>query len=184
MKKKGNLQKELKAMTLPELLIVLVVGGLLFIALFEGWNTVRRCSIDLLKRGERGYTTFSGIEKLDALFFVSDSIVPTDRTIVFFRRDSVAGVLDYSRSSVIFEWHRGGEAVKDILLRNVQAVVPVVSGYGKFRKDSLYVTLKEGNKSWCLGFGRRPLEEEERVRKFELLEKEKEPVGKMRFQVD
>ena len=85
---------------------------------------------------------------------------------------------------MIFEWHRGGEAVKDTLLRNVQAVVPVVSGYGKFRKDSLYVTLKEGNKSWCLVFGRRPLEEEERVRKFELLEKEKEPIGKMRFQVD
>lgn len=79
-------------MTLPELLIVLVVGGLLFIALFEGWNTVRRCSIDLLKRGERGYTTFSGIEKLDALFFVSDSVVPTRPDDCFFSKRFGGGV--------------------------------------------------------------------------------------------
>lgn len=175
MKKKRKRQKEVKAMTLPELLIVLIVGGLLFMALFEGWNTVQRCCGDLLKKWERGYTAFSGIEKLDVLFSISDSIFPVDQTIVFFRRDSVVGVLSHSHALMTFEWSKE-EARKDTLLRNVQAVVPVISGFGKFRKDSLYVTLKEGNKSWCLGFGRRSLEEEEQVRKFELLETEKVPI--------
>ena len=170
MKARKKSKRELKAMTLPELLIVLIVGGMLFIALFEGWNTVRWCSIDLYKKWEKGSLTFSGIERLETLFVISDSIIPVDQAVVFLRGDTVLGRLECSRQLLIFEWDGREEKGKDTLLRGVQAVVPVISIAGRSRQDSLYVTLKNENKSWYLGFGKRPLEEEERVRRFELLE--------------
>ena len=65
----------LAASTLVEMLIVIIVSGILFIALFDGVNLVRRYTNRLNKTLAAGNSLLDSYQQLDHLFLSCDSVI-------------------------------------------------------------------------------------------------------------
>ena len=82
----------MKASTLPELLVTMVVGGLLLLIIFDGVDLVRKSmgTGDLLDFGE----DLSRLQEREILEDRSDSVVFRDTVYLFFRSGEVIKVMD------------------------------------------------------------------------------------------
>ena len=82
----------MKASTLPELLVTMVVGGLLLLIIFDGVDLVRKSmgTGDLLDFGE----DLSRLQEREILEDRSDSVVFRDTVYLFYRNGEVIKVMD------------------------------------------------------------------------------------------
>ncbi|MCR5244534.1 MAG: prepilin-type N-terminal cleavage/methylation domain-containing protein [Bacteroidales bacterium] len=82
----------MKASTLPELLVTMVVGGILLLIIFDGVDMIRRSigTGDLMDFGEE----LSLLEEREILEDRSDSIVLKDSVCLFFRNGEIIKTLD------------------------------------------------------------------------------------------
>jgi hypothetical protein len=82
----------MKASTLPELLVTMIVGGVLLLTIFDGLDIVRRSV------GDGELTDFgSGLARLqewEMLQERSDSVVVKDSLCLFYRNGKVTDTLD------------------------------------------------------------------------------------------
>ena len=82
----------MRASTLPELLVTMIVGGILLLAVFDGLDIVRRSV------GDSELTDFgSGLARLqewEVLQERSDSVVVRDSLCLFYRNGKVTDTLD------------------------------------------------------------------------------------------
>lgn len=82
----------MKASTLPELLVTMVVGGILLLIIFDGVDLVRKSvgTGDLLDFGE----DLSRLQEWEILEERSDSVVFRDTVYLFYRNGEVIKVMD------------------------------------------------------------------------------------------
>jgi prepilin-type N-terminal cleavage/methylation domain len=82
----------MKASTLPELLVTMVVGGILLLIIFDGVDLVRKSvgTGDLLDFGE----DLSRLQEREILEDRSDSVVFRDTVYLFYRNGEVIKVMD------------------------------------------------------------------------------------------
>ena len=82
----------MKASTLPELLVTMVVGGILLLIIFDGVDLVRKSvgTGDLLDFGEG----LSRLQEREILEERSDSVVFRDTVYLFYRNGEVIKVMD------------------------------------------------------------------------------------------
>jgi prepilin-type N-terminal cleavage/methylation domain len=82
----------MKASTLPELLVTMVVGGILLLIIFDGVDLVRKSvgTGDLLDFGE----DLSRLQEREILEERSDSVVFRDTVYLFYRNGEVIKVMD------------------------------------------------------------------------------------------
>ena len=82
----------MKASTLPELLVTMVVGGILLLIIFDGVDLVRKSTGtgDLLDFGD----DLSHLQEREILEDRSDSVVFRDTVYLFFRSGEVIKVMD------------------------------------------------------------------------------------------
>ena len=82
----------MKASTLPELLVTMVVGGILLLIIFDGVDLVRKSmgTGDLLDFGD----DLSHLQEREILEDRSDSVVFRDTVYLFFRNGEVIKVMD------------------------------------------------------------------------------------------
>ena len=84
--------KRMRASTLPELLVTMVVGGILLLIVFDGVDLVRKGmgTGDLLDFGE----DLSRLQEREILEERSDSVVFRDTVYLFYRNGEVIKVMD------------------------------------------------------------------------------------------
>ena len=82
----------MKASTLPELLVTMVVGGILLLIIFDGVDLVRKSmgTGDLLDFGD----DLSCLQEREILEDRSDSVVFRDTIYLFYRNGEVIKVMD------------------------------------------------------------------------------------------
>lgn len=82
----------MKASTLPELLVTMVVGGILLLIIFDGVDLVRKSmgTGDLLDFGD----DLSRLQEREILEDRSDSVVFRDTVYLFYRNGEVIKVMD------------------------------------------------------------------------------------------
>lgn len=73
------------ASTLVEMLIVIIVSGILFIALFDGVNLVRRYTNRLNKMLAAGNSLLDSYQQLDHLFLSCDSVTASTGIFCFYK---------------------------------------------------------------------------------------------------
>lgn len=73
------------ASTLVEILIVIIVSGILFIALFDGVNLVRRYTNRLNKMLAAGNSLLDSYQQLDHLFLSCDSVTASTGIFCFYK---------------------------------------------------------------------------------------------------
>ena len=85
-------RSEMKASTLPELLVTMVVGGILLLIIFDGVDLVRKSvgTGDLLDFGD----DLSRLQEREILEDRSDSVVFRDTVYLFYRNGEVIKVMD------------------------------------------------------------------------------------------
>lgn len=82
----------MKASTLPELLVTMVVGGILLLTIFDGVDLVNRSlgTGDLMDFGE----DLSHLQEWETLEDRSDSVVFRDTVYLFYRNGEVIKTMD------------------------------------------------------------------------------------------
>ncbi len=105
------------AWTLPELLIVMILSGLIFLAVLDATNLVGRFSVYLTERWRRTEGELSACCQLDELISRTDSIVVQDVGLQLYCRDTPLAVLQVSDDSLLCCDYRNRE---DTLLRCVE----------------------------------------------------------------
>ena len=73
------------ASTLVEMLIVIIVSGILFIALFDGVDLVRRYTNRLNKALAAGNSLLDSYQQLDHLFLSCDSVTASTGIFCFYK---------------------------------------------------------------------------------------------------
>ena len=149
-----NFSYTLAASTLVEMLIVIIVSGILFIALFDGVDLVRRYTNRLNKRLSAGNSLLDSYQQLDHLFQSCDSVTASVGTFCFYKGGERLALVEHrdsllvcTRSTGVDTLFRGVEETRVVPVRDVPVLV-----------DSLGVRFRARGKSCYFEFGiaRRP----------------------------
>lgn len=138
-----------KASTLTELLVVIIVSGILFIAVFDGSDIVKkyagRLSEDMGERLDilRSHCT------LELLCRRADSVVEKDGRYNIFDRGETLAVFGDEKKCLSLYFERKC----DTIFRSLKEVRAVFGDERKRRLDTLYVTLRIGRDTVVLGYG-------------------------------
>ena len=137
------------ASSLVEILIVIIVSGILFIALFDGVNLVRRYTNRLNKMLAAGNSLLDSYQQLDHLFLSCDSVTAStgifcykggERLALVEHRDSL---LVCTRSIGVDTLFREVEEIRIVPVWNIPVLV-----------DSLGVRFRARGKLYYFEFGR------------------------------
>ncbi len=145
--------RQLPAWTLPELLLVMILTGLLFLSVLDGLDLIKRFMFRLQQETRYVYKLQKNWELLDRILTETDSIVAENPDFFLYRKGQ--------------EWtslHREGqylicrkEEKTDTLLTSVMEVRLVRTEDKKQAEDSLFVTLTAGGQVHSFAFGLKPL---------------------------
>lgn len=105
----------LRAFTLAEMLVVMIISGIIFIALFEGVGLIKRYNIRMEGQIREGNSLFEGFRCLDVLFRECDSVCGESSRFVFFREEREWVVVERMDSLLVCS---RGES-RDTLFRSV-----------------------------------------------------------------
>ncbi|BDF54523.1 MULTISPECIES: type II secretion system protein J [unclassified Butyricimonas] len=146
------------ASTLVEMLIVIIVSGILFIALFDGVDLVRRYTNRLNKALAAGNSLLDSYQQLDHLFLSCDSVTASTGIFCFYKGGERLALVEHRDSLLVCTRSIG----VDTLFRGVEEirVVPVWDVYALV--DSLGVRFRTRGKSCYFEFGRARSPEDER----------------------
>lgn len=149
-------RKSFKATTLPELLVVMVIGGIVFTAAFEAWDRVGSFGGRWSRRVAEKSSCFTAIACLERLFVSADSVVVAGEGVLF-RKVSGGEVELQLEDGCLTAVSRddGGEQEtgRDTLFRQVKKIYVVRNRKQERTVDSLYVFLVSGKGESVFGYG-------------------------------
>lgn len=146
---KGFNKVSLRASTLAELLVVMVVTSILLLSVTDGLTLFGRYARLITEKVTRNGEVWEGYCHLESLVASSDSLLRMPSGQVGVYRDGVAAELSVSDSVLSFS----REGVKDTLLRSVASIDVAPSAQGS---DSLLVFLAVGERRLRMAFAPRP----------------------------
>ena len=111
--------ESMPAWTLPELLVVMILSGLIFLALSEATDLVGRFTGYLTERWVRTEGELSACHRLDELISRTDSIAVQDAGLQLYCRDTSLAVLQVSDSLLCCDYRNR----KDTLLCCVEKMM-------------------------------------------------------------
>lgn len=145
--------RRLPAWTLPELLLVMVLTGILFLAALDGLDLLKRLMLRLQRETRYAYVLQKNWELLDRIVMETDSIIPENNVFLLYREGR--------------EWirlQRDGEYLicrkeerRDTLFSTVTNVRLVQAEDKQHAGDSLFVMLTAGGRVYPLAFGLKAL---------------------------
>lgn len=148
----------LAASTLVEMLIVIIVSGILFIALFDGVNLVRRYTNRLNKMLAAGNSLLDSYQQLDHLFLSCDSVTASTGIFCFYKGGERLALVEHRDSLLVCTRSIG----VDTLFREVEEIRIVPVRDIPVLVDSLGVRFRARGKSCYFEFGRAWRTENER----------------------
>lgn len=148
----------LAASTLVEMLIVIIVSGILFIALFDGVNLVRRYTNRLNKMLAAGNSLLDSYQQLDHLFLSCDSVTASTGIFCFYKGGERLALVEHRDSLLVCTRSIG----VDTLFREVEEIRIVPVWNIPVLVDSLGVRFRARGKSCYFEFGRAWRTENER----------------------
>ena len=144
----------LAASTLVEMLIVIIVSGILFIALFDGVNLVRRYTNRLNKTLAAGNSLLDSYQQLDHLFLSCDSVIGGPESFCFYKsgerlvlvehRDSL---LVCTRSIGVDTLFREVEEIRIVPVRDIPVPVDSLGVRFRSRGETLLFRVRKGSGS-------------------------------------
>ncbi|WP_294142933.1 hypothetical protein [uncultured Sanguibacteroides sp.] len=140
---------EWEGTTLVEILVVITVSALLFLALFDGADLVRRLTAGLTDRLLSSYRLSDNYRRMDCLLEANDRAELRGERLFLYRNGEVYSVLE-KRDSVVV---RVGEESTDTLFRSVERWEFISSKEDLSFPDSLRIYLRMGKKILDLPFG-------------------------------
>lgn len=150
-KEKRSKLFSLPAFTMAELLIVMLIGGIVFLMVFEGLNIVRQYSNLINRKLTEKTTLLLGHQTLEILMEQSDSIRKRDQRIIFYSdvSDTAENYLAIDSTNIIL--YRG--TTSDILFPNLVCI-----DYGFLNEktdlvDSIFITVKSGKDTIRFDYG-------------------------------
>lgn len=146
------------ASTLVEILIVIIVSGILFIALFDGVNLVRRYTNRLNKMLAAGNSLLDSYQQLDHLFLSCDSVTASTGIFCFYKGGERLALVEHRDSLLVCTRSIG----VDTLFREVEEIRIVPVRDIPVLVDSLGVRFRARGKSCYFEFGRAWRTENER----------------------
>ena len=138
------------ASTLVEMLIVIIVSGILFIALFDGVNLVRRYTNRLNKMLAAGNSLLDSYQQLDHLFLSCDSVTASTGIFCFYKGGERLALVEHRDSLLVCTRSIG----VDTLFREVEEIRIVPVWNIPVLVDSLGVRFRVRGKSCYFEFGR------------------------------
>lgn len=163
---------EWEGTTLVEILVVITVSALLFLALFDGADLVRRLTAGLTDRLLSSYRLSDNYRRMDCLLEANDRAELRGERLFLYRNGEVYSVLE-KRDSVIVRVY---EESADTLFRSVERWRLMSHKEDFSFPDSLRVYLRVGKKNLDLPFGignrnigksTDKLQEQEKIYKYE-----------------
>ena len=146
------------ASTLVEMLIVIIVSGILFIALFDGVNLVRRYTNRLNKMLAAGNSLLDSYQQLDHLFLSCESVIGGPESFCFYKSGERLVLVEHRDSLLVCTRSIG----VDTLFREVEEIRIVPVRDIPVLVDSLGVRFRARGKSCYFEFGRAWRTENER----------------------
>ena len=138
------------ASTLVEMLIVIIVSGILFIALFDGVNLVRRYTNRLNKMLAAGNSLLDSYQQLDHLFLSCDSVTASTGIFCFYKGGERLALVEHRDSLLVCTRSIG----VDTLFREVEEIRIVPVWNIPVLVDSLGVRFRARGKLYYFEFGR------------------------------
>lgn len=141
----------LPAFTVAELLIIMLVGGIVFLMAIEGLNIIRQYSNFINRKLMEKTTLLCGHQALEVLMEQSDSIRKSDEEIIFYS-DALGSIKNYLViDSTNISLRRG--YTTDVLFPN-----PVYVDFCYLNEhigliDSIFITVKSGNDTLRFEYG-------------------------------
>ena len=138
------------ASTLVEMLIVIIVSGILFIALFDGVNLVRRYTNRLNKMLAAGNSLLDSYQQLDHLFLSCDSVTASTGIFCFYKGGERLALVEHRDSLLVCTRSIG----VDTLFREVEEIRIVPVWNIPVLVDSQGVRFRARGKLYYFEFGR------------------------------
>lgn len=141
----------LPAFTMAELLIVMLVGGIVFLMVFEGLSIVRQYSNLINSKLTEKTTLLSGHQTLELLMEQCDSIRKSDRGIIFYSdvSDTTENYLVIDSANIIL--NRGNNS--DILFHNPVYVDFSFINENTMLVDSIFIAVRTGRDTLRFDYG-------------------------------
>lgn len=135
----------LVASTLVEMLVVIIISGILFIALFDGVDLVKRYTGRLSKTLTSGNSLLDGFQRLDYLFQKSDSIQAKEGIFCFYwggQQQAIVEIRDSllccTRTEQLDTLFRGVLSTRVIPVKGNLALVDSLGVYFVYKGKTIY----------------------------------------------
>ena len=129
--------ESMPAWTLPELLVVMILSGHIFVALSEATDLVGRFTGYLTERWVRTEGELSACHRLDELISRTDSIAVQDAGLQLYCRDTSLAVLQVSDSLLCCDYRNRKDTllccVEKMMLRGDTLILQLCLPQGKIR---------------------------------------------------
>lgn len=145
--------RRLPAWTLPELLLVMVLTGILFLSALDGLDLLKRLMLRLQRETGYAYELQKNWELLDRIVMETDSIIPENRDFYLYREGREWICLQRDGGYLICR----KEERRDTLFADVTNIRLVQTEDKQHAGDSLFVTLTARGRVYPLAFGLKAL---------------------------
>lgn len=145
-----GINKKLRSMTIPELLVVMIVSGIVFLLIFDGLSIIQRYGYLL----DRKLTANSGLlyshQVLGTVLDKTDSIHWSENTLLLYiSNDPVIHHLELDSSCILFR----REEYTDTLFAGLTDIVLHPISPGSLWVDSLHLFIPIGKDTVILDYG-------------------------------
>ncbi len=106
--------RQLKANTLIELMLTMIISGIIFLLVFEGVEIIKKFSLSVNKRLTDNEKILYSHQFMEHLMENADSVVQQDNNLLFFREGFVSDSVSIETSSFILK----SNGSKDTLFQN------------------------------------------------------------------
>ena len=157
------------ALTMPELLIVMIISGIIFIAAMDGMHMVSGYAKAMTIRIESNNEFYNDFSRLEAIASTTDSMLTLDSSTLLYSEDQCVGSLSVMDSVLVFTAYN--LMFSDTLFEKVLTLELSKEGAGI--PDSVILeVMTDGNKSLRMPFAlrQRPVRDIESI----ILNREKE----------
>lgn len=154
----GRKTYTLAASTLVEMLVVIIVSGVLFIALFDGVDLVKRYTNRLNRKLATGNTLLDRFQQLDYLFQSCDSVSGTGESFQFYRDGDRQALVERqdsflfcSRASGVDTLFWGVEKIHIVAVKDQPELVDSLGVQFRYRGRLCYFefgTAKRSEREW------------------------------------
>lgn len=133
--------------SLPEMLVVMIITGILFIGLFDGVGLIQRYSRTMYKRLEQGNELFYALRTMEELYYRCDSVLWDREFLHFYKEGKVIAILQEKEGCL---WVQGGENRDTLLYRGALLKPKALAGE---RCDSVEIVIQGLRNTHIFSFG-------------------------------